>query len=1312
MRKIILFLFVSVFFVALVNGQQVSTKKKILVLVEGEYNLKSYATAEGRQMADLLGHFNTDVTIQGVNKYVAKGLAKFDYVFYIGYTAGNIVPDAFARDVLSSRIPVIWINTGFIGFSKKYNTQEQYGFSVNQIDYTSGYNNVKAGRKIFTKGVPDINVVQVTKKNIVEILATAVSSKNRKEIPYMVRSGKLIYFADSPFQTATETDRYLFFADILHDILNESHKTNHQAIIRIEDVTPLDKPDKIRDIADILSSRGIPFLIGVVPFYVNPGEDRRVSLSEKPEMVDALKYAVQNGATIVMHGVTHQYKGVSTEDFEFWDGMAKKVIEDETEDEISRKLEMGIDECMRNGIYPMLWETPHYTASFLTYKTVAKYFSSAIEQRLSIEDADYSQYFPYIIKKDLFGQTIYPENLGYVPLNPNKDSSEVVVRRMIESAKTVLNVRDGFASCFFHSFLNLDLLKDLVDGISGLGFTFIDIRQQPSWVKTKDKVILTGTQQFKLKLNNSYLYEGYYNYEGDLKKKEISKERITGELFKFVQLKPGEFYVAEPIDYRVKELTFTEKLMQNLKNIYNNFSPPNENNREEARVSVMWNQYARGAAYNDQSSLVAAFQSVNINVDTIFLGDKINLKNTNLLVVPYTVTDSLTSYQKNKIVTFVEKGGNLITDRKNKLIEKFGIKFAETEHKIQALQDKFYTQEHIVMKYSQLGSYFDYDDKDEVLCEDASNGTAVVIGKKYGSGKLIYFNIPFDSNSKLGYSNFPYMLEYVQNYFGLNPVFKRENLEFYFDPGYRQNSSTENLVKMWVRQGIHVIHVAGWHQYPKYTYDYARLIKIAHANGILVYAWLEPPQVNQKFWNQHPEWREKNYKGEDVRPSWRYPVALTDEDCFQAMLKEFSKFLQSYEFDGVNVGELYFESGKGFSNPNMFTPMHPSARKEISKKYKIDLSQIFNPQSEFFWEKNKYVRESVTQYRIDKVTEFNERLVQEIMKIANKKSGYQVIVTIMDSYGAPELKEELGMDASRIIELQKKYGFYLQIEDPASKWSLEPNRYQQIGELYVKKGIDRPKLLLDLNILHFRTKEEVTPFPTLIQTGIESYNLINSSALGAPAFTIYSESSTNPQDLSLFSYASASDVDYKYTENGYEVNSATSFEIKLPKKISIISIDDQNLIGSRDNIFLIPAGKHIINFHREGVTDFSTAKLQPQILSFTGNILSVNYGMRQVEFTYESNIRALVSLTREPSSVKVDNQDFKFELLKGNDCYSLFIPSGKHEIEIITGNEFNYGVNLTSLWYSNAIVVFGCIAIALMVLMYFGLKIYRRTIEN
>jgi len=252
---------------------------------------------------------------------------------------------------------------------------------------------------------------------------------------------------------------------MLHDILGQPHEETHSALLRIEDISPMDNPARLREIADILSSRGIPFLVGVIPFYVSPAEGIRVSLSDKPELVDALKYMVQNGATIVMHGVTHQYKGVTAMDYEFWDESTNAPIRGETVEGIRQKLQLGIEECMRNGIYPLLWETPHYTASFRLYQTVPEFFGAAMEQRLSIEDADYGQTFPYVIDRDLFGQKIYPEDLGYIPLEPTKEKSEADVRALLANAKTMLTVRDGFASSFFHEFLDLDLLVQIVEGV-------------------------------------------------------------------------------------------------------------------------------------------------------------------------------------------------------------------------------------------------------------------------------------------------------------------------------------------------------------------------------------------------------------------------------------------------------------------------------------------------------------------------------------------------------------------------------------------------------------------------------------------------------------------------------------------------------------------------------------------------------------------------------------------------------------------------------------------------------------------------------
>ena len=165
----------------------------------------------------------------------------------------------------------------------------------------------------------------------------------------------------------------------------------------------------------------------------------------------------------------------------------------------------------------------------------------------------------------------------------------------------------------------------------------------------------------------------------------------------------------------------------------------------------------------------------------------------------------------------------------------------------------------------------DADDVDRVFCADDITETPLVIGKSWGKGRLIYFATRFDPGTQEGTSRYPFILEYIRSYFHLGPFSRRDALEMYFEPGLRRNMSIESIVKQWVREGIRIVHVSGWHEYPKYTYDYARLIRLAHANGILVYAWLEPPQVSQKFWNEHPQWREKNYLGKDVLPAWRYP---------------------------------------------------------------------------------------------------------------------------------------------------------------------------------------------------------------------------------------------------------------------------------------------------------------------------------------------------------------------------------------------------------------------------------------------------------
>jgi len=40
--------------------------------------------------------------------------------------------------------------------------------------------------------------------------------------------------------------------------------------------------------------------------------------SERRSIADAVRYMVSRGGTAIMHGATHQYRGQSGDDYEFW----------------------------------------------------------------------------------------------------------------------------------------------------------------------------------------------------------------------------------------------------------------------------------------------------------------------------------------------------------------------------------------------------------------------------------------------------------------------------------------------------------------------------------------------------------------------------------------------------------------------------------------------------------------------------------------------------------------------------------------------------------------------------------------------------------------------------------------------------------------------------------------------------------------------------------------------------------------------------------------------------------------------------------
>ena len=76
------------------------------------------------------------------------------------------------------------------------------------------------------------------------------------------------------------------------------------------------------------------------------------------------------------------------------------------------------------------------------------------------------QMFPYTVR-DVYGTAVIPEDLDYV----HSDGSNIT--DMLNQARENLVVRDGVASFFYHPFLSVAQLQQVVDGVRALGYTFV-----------------------------------------------------------------------------------------------------------------------------------------------------------------------------------------------------------------------------------------------------------------------------------------------------------------------------------------------------------------------------------------------------------------------------------------------------------------------------------------------------------------------------------------------------------------------------------------------------------------------------------------------------------------------------------------------------------------------------------------------------------------------------------------------------------------------------------------------------------------------
>ena len=263
-----------------------------------------------------------------------------------------------------------------------------------------------------------------------------------------------------------EPDSYsIVFLDILHHALGH-HEAKRQALIRLEDVNPYTYKTtiKLRDAYEFLKKNKIPFHIALIARYINP--DQRIDLSTHEARI-YLRYLTlmvgEGFGTIVQHGYTHQTTGISSIDYEYWDGDHDSPLPYDTEDYVVGTLKgiRGEMEYLKLPV-PDVFETPHYALSDLDHQVINKYYP------LRYEYIPHVGTLPFAARVE--DRIFFPSNLGYVA---KWDDIEIKEKETL--LKQVSVFEDPTASFFWHPWRDLSELEYMVNLLQENGYSFVSL---------------------------------------------------------------------------------------------------------------------------------------------------------------------------------------------------------------------------------------------------------------------------------------------------------------------------------------------------------------------------------------------------------------------------------------------------------------------------------------------------------------------------------------------------------------------------------------------------------------------------------------------------------------------------------------------------------------------------------------------------------------------------------------------------------------------------------------------------------------------
>ncbi|MCP3774181.1 polysaccharide deacetylase family protein [Paenibacillus sp. MZ04-78.2] len=469
------------------SAKEADEARKILVVYTTEDGTLSESV---RNLDLLLGHFTRNVVFKSDEAVESDDLRDISHLVYYGAVPKSL-PQQAVQLMGAYRGPVLAVgdNVGQLGERFSFVSAEQ------KVEIHKVSKQDSSSYDLLEQTYP---IAQIALRQGEAILR---GWKGDQAFPLLAVDRNSFYFSavnlDVPF--------LYYLGEGLYPFFREQPAAGRPAYIRLEDIHPQSDPELLKAAGEVLEEKGIPYMIALIPVYTNPVTHKQQRLKDMPKLVEVLRELQKRGASIVLHGYTHQYRQSETgEGFEFWDVENNAPIMDEPDREVTvrhrhdfpskeayesyveknrqfnesytrHRLESGIKELTELGLYPLGFEAPHYTMSQEGYRVAAEYFQYVLGQ-VQLGDRDWQRMntAPYVTAPAfLHGMTLLPETIGYYDAVSSSTAADTA-----RKVRQMQFVSGGVIGMFYHPYLGADRLKEFLAAVESVpGLEWIDLKR-------------------------------------------------------------------------------------------------------------------------------------------------------------------------------------------------------------------------------------------------------------------------------------------------------------------------------------------------------------------------------------------------------------------------------------------------------------------------------------------------------------------------------------------------------------------------------------------------------------------------------------------------------------------------------------------------------------------------------------------------------------------------------------------------------------------------------------------------------------------